>query len=74
VYAYFNNDPDAVSTHDARRLRERAYGAAGLAVGSPRVTSSRSDAPGSGALERLRHAGEGGRGNTEEAPDSRHPS
>jgi uncharacterized protein YecE (DUF72 family) len=30
VYAYFNNDPDAVSTHDARRLRERSVRAAGL--------------------------------------------
>jgi uncharacterized protein YecE (DUF72 family) len=29
VYAYFNNDPDAVSTHDARRLREMTFAAAG---------------------------------------------
>jgi uncharacterized protein YecE (DUF72 family) len=29
VYAYFNNDPDAVSTHDARRLRDMTFAAAG---------------------------------------------
>jgi uncharacterized protein YecE (DUF72 family) len=28
VYAYFNNDPEAIATHDARRLREQV-GAAG---------------------------------------------
>ena len=30
VYAYFNNDPEAVSTHDARRLRDMTFAAAGL--------------------------------------------
>jgi uncharacterized protein YecE (DUF72 family) len=30
VYAYFNNDPEAVSTRDARRLREMTFAAAGL--------------------------------------------
>jgi uncharacterized protein YecE (DUF72 family) len=30
VYAYFNNDPDAVSTHDARRLGDMTHAAAGL--------------------------------------------
>jgi uncharacterized protein YecE (DUF72 family) len=33
VYAYFNNDPDAVSTEDARRLRDRTLRAAGLQPG-----------------------------------------
>jgi uncharacterized protein YecE (DUF72 family) len=32
VYGYFNNDPDAVATHDARRLRDMTRAAAGLAV------------------------------------------
>jgi uncharacterized protein YecE (DUF72 family) len=31
VYAYFNNDPEAVATHDARRLRDLTREAAGLA-------------------------------------------
>lgn len=30
VYAYFNNDPDAVSTRDATRLRDLTFTAAGL--------------------------------------------
>jgi uncharacterized protein YecE (DUF72 family) len=30
VYAYFNNDPDAVATTDARRLRELTFAIAGL--------------------------------------------
>jgi uncharacterized protein YecE (DUF72 family) len=51
VYAYFNNDPDAVATHDARRLRDRTYAAAGLAGFSPHATSSRSESLG------LRRAG-----------------
>ena len=33
VYAYFNNDPDAVSTGDARRLRHLTFAAAGLGSG-----------------------------------------
>ena len=33
VYAYFNNDPDAVSTRDATRLRDMTFGAAGLEPG-----------------------------------------
>ncbi len=36
VYAYFNNDPDAVSTRDARRLRDMTFAAAGLAGGGER--------------------------------------
>jgi uncharacterized protein YecE (DUF72 family) len=73
VYAYFNNDPDAVSTHDARRLRDRAYAAAGLAGFSPRATSGRSDGPGlrrAGAAPVRRRARPP---EHEEAPDSRPP-
>ena len=33
VYAYFNNDPDAVSTHDARRLRDRTFAEGGMPAG-----------------------------------------
>ena len=33
VYVYFNNDPEAVATHDARRLRDLTRAAAGLARG-----------------------------------------
>jgi uncharacterized protein YecE (DUF72 family) len=35
VYAFFNNDPDAVSTGDARRLRDLTRAAAGLSAGRP---------------------------------------
>jgi uncharacterized protein YecE (DUF72 family) len=59
VYAYFNNDPDAVATHDARRLRDRTYATAGLAAFSSDATFSRSDAPGlrrTGAAPALRRA------------------
>jgi uncharacterized protein YecE (DUF72 family) len=31
VYAYFNNDPEAIATRDARRLRELTFAAAGRA-------------------------------------------
>ena len=65
VYAYFNNDPDAVSTHDARRLRDRAFAAAGLAGFAARATSGRSDAPG------LRRAGAAPAPRSERSPDNR---
>jgi uncharacterized protein YecE (DUF72 family) len=39
VYAYFNNDPDAVATHDAQRLRDRAIAEAD-GVDAPETSST----------------------------------
>jgi uncharacterized protein YecE (DUF72 family) len=44
VYGYFNNDPEAVATHDARRLREMTRAAAGLdATAAGALTASESE-------------------------------
>jgi uncharacterized protein YecE (DUF72 family) len=41
VYAYFNNDPDAIATRDARRLRDRAFAEAGMAPPQPALAGQR---------------------------------
>jgi uncharacterized protein YecE (DUF72 family) len=42
VYAYFNNDPDAVSTGDARRLRDMTVAAIGRPPGEMGLANVRS--------------------------------